>query len=168
MSGEVQRAKTTIHLTVNGAGYDVTVDHYETPLLYVLRDDLKLKGARFGCGVGQCGACTVLIDGRAVKSCETPAWSAEGQQITTIEGLGTIGRMHPLQQALIDFQAGQCGYCLAGILMSAAALFGTDKQPSREKLIVALDGNLCRCGAHSRIIDALESAWQKLVAQGAR
>ncbi|HUA36085.1 MAG TPA: (2Fe-2S)-binding protein [Candidatus Binataceae bacterium] len=168
MSREAGRAGTTLHLKVNGTEQEVTVDYYDTPLLYVLRDDLKLKGVRFGCGVGQCGACTVMIDGRAVKSCETPAWSVEGQGITTIEGLGTIDRMHPLQQAIVDFQAGQCGYCLAGILMRTAALVGVDKQPSREKLVAALDDNLCRCGAHSRILDALEGAWIKLAAGDAK
>ena len=167
MSGETASV-TLLHLKVNGKEHEVAVDHYETPLLYVLRDDLRLKGVRFGCGVGQCGACTVMIDGRAVKSCETPAWSVEGQPITTVEGLGKIDRMHPLQQSIIDFQAGQCGYCLAGILMRAAVLVEADDKPSREKLAAALDENLCRCGAHSRIIDALESAWQKLVAQGAQ
>src|SRR5271166_4546627 len=107
---------TTHRLTVNREAHEVTVDHEDTPLLYILRDDLKLKGTRFGCGNGQCGACMVLLDGRAAKSCDVPVWSVEGKAITTIEGLGTHQRLHPLQQAILDFQAGQCGYCLSGII----------------------------------------------------
>jgi nicotinate dehydrogenase subunit A len=151
----------TFDLIVNGEPHRVTVDHYETPLLYVLRDDLKLKGTRFGCGSGQCGACTVLVDGDAIRSCETPAWSVESKSITTIEGLGTLARMHPLQRAIVDQQAGQCGYCLSGIVMSAAALIQKDRAPERDKILAALDKNLCRCGAHNRIVDAIERAWHE-------
>jgi len=151
------------NLLVNGRQHALTVDYDATPLLYVLRDDLKLKGARFGCGAGQCGACTVLVDGRAERSCELPVWSVEGKSITTVEGLGTTERMHPLQQAFVDYQAGQCGYCLSGIIMRAAELIARDHQPSRQKIIDALDRNLCRCGSHTRILNAIESAWRKVL-----
>ena len=149
-------------LLVNGQSHRVAVDYDQTPLLYVLRDDLKLKGVRFGCGAGQCGACTVLIDGRAERSCELPIWSVDGKSVTTIEGLGTSEVKHPLQQAFIEFQAGQCAYCLSGIIMRAAELIDRDSEPSREKIIDALDRNLCRCGSHTRIVGAIESAWKKM------
>ena len=151
---------TTHTIVVNGQTHRVTVDHYGTPLLYVLRDDLGLKGTRFGCGNGSCGSCTVLVDGHAQRSCELPVWSVEGKSITTVEGLGTLDRPHPLQSAFIDFQAGQCGYCLSGIIMTAAELIGSGDEPSREKIVAALDANLCRCGAHSRIVKAIEAAWK--------
>jgi len=150
------------NLLVNGVRHQIIVDWDATPLLYVLRDDLKLKGARFGCGSGQCGACTVLVDGRAEHSCELPVWSVEGKPILTIESLGTAERMHPLQQAFVDYQAGQCGYCLSGIIMRAAELIEQDPEPSRTKIIDALDRNLCRCGSHTRIVNAIESAWKKI------
>jgi len=152
------------NLIVNGRSCLVSLDYDQTPLLYVLRDDLKLKGARFGCGVGQCGACTVLVDGRAERSCELPVWAVDRKSITTIEGLGTSEVMHPLQQAFIDFQAGQCAFCLSGIIMSAAELVERDHEPSREKILDALDRNLCRCGSHTRIVNAIESAWKKMAA----
>ncbi|MFZ0657289.1 MAG: (2Fe-2S)-binding protein [Candidatus Binataceae bacterium] len=157
---------TTHHLIVNETACEVVVDHYETPLLYVLRDDLGLKGTRFGCGDGQCGSCTVLVDGCASRSCELPVWSVEGKRITTIEGLGTIEHPHPIQQAILEFQAGQCGYCLSGIIMAAAELIQSEHSPSRDKIVAKLASNLCRCGAHGRIVNAIESAWRK-VAQGA-
>ena len=122
-------------LLVNGQSHRVAVDYDQTPLLYVLRNDLKLKGVRFG--AGQCGACTVLIDGRAERSCELPVWSIERKSVTTIEGLGTSEVMHPLQQAFIDFQAGQRAYCLSGIIMRAAELIDRDSEPSREKIVGA-------------------------------
>ncbi|MHB8381605.1 MAG: (2Fe-2S)-binding protein [Candidatus Binataceae bacterium] len=153
-------------LIVNEKACEVAVDHYDTPLLYVLRDDLGLKGTRFGCGNGQCGSCTVLVDGRAAKSCEMPVWAVEGKSITTIEGLGTIEHLHPIQQAILDFQAGQCGYCLSGIIMAAAELVQSEETPSREKIIARLTANLCRCGAHGRIVNAIDSAWRK-IAEGA-
>ena len=158
---------TTHRLVVNRQEHEVTVDHYDTPLLYVLRDDLNLKGTRFGCGNGQCGACTVLVDGRAQRSCELPVWSLEGKAIVTIEGLGTPERLHPLQQAFIECQAGQCGYCLSGIIMSAAALIESGNTPSRAKILDALAVNLCRCGAHGRILTAIETAWKR-VANGVK
>jgi nicotinate dehydrogenase subunit A len=157
---------STHRLIVNGAEHEVALDYRDTPLLYVLRDDLKLKGTRLGCGNGECGSCTVLVDGRATKSCDVPLWSIEGKSITTIEGLGTSDRLHPLQQAILDFQAGQCGYCLSGIIMKAAELTQSDAHPSRAEIVAALAANLCRCGAHSRIVKAIEAAWSKS-AQGA-
>ena len=153
---------STHRVNVNGASHEVKVDYGDTPLLYVLRDDLKLKGTRFGCGTGECGACTVLIDGRAAKSCDVPVWSVEGKTITTIEGLGTAERLHPLQRAILDFQAGQCGYCLSGIIMKAAELIASDARPDRAKIVEALAANLCRCGTHSRIVRAIEAAWNEI------
>ncbi len=159
---------TTHTILVNRKSYQVTADHSETPILYVLRNDLGLKGTRFGCGSGECGACMVLIDGRARRSCEIPVSSVEGQSITTIEGLGTIDRLHPLQQAFIDFQAGQCGYCLCGIIMTAVELIASSAKPSKKKIVEALEANLCRCGAHARIVKAVEAAWQKSAEGAAR
>jgi len=153
-------------LLVNGRSHRVSVDYDQTPLLYVLRNELKLKGVRFGCGVGQCGACMVLVDGRAERSCELPVWSVDGKSVTTVEGLGTPEVMHPLQQAFIDLQAGQCAYCLSGIIMRAAELIDRDSEPSREKILDALDRNLCRCGSHTRIVNAIESAWKKTAGAG--
>jgi len=152
---------TTHTLDVNGRRHEVAVDYADTPLLYVLRNDLGLKGTRFGCGEGNCGACTVLIDGRAQRSCELPVWSVESKSIMTIEGLGATGRLHPLQQAFLDFQAGQCGYCLSGIIMTAVELIEAGGEPSRQKIVEALDRNLCRCGTHGRIIGAIEAVWRK-------
>lgn len=158
---------TTHHLVVNGNPHEVAVDHYDTPLLYLLRDDLGLKGTRFGCGSGDCGSCTVLVDGRAAKSCELPVWSVEGKSILTIEGLGRLEHLNPIQQAILDFQAGQCGYCLSGIIMKAVALIQTDPHPDREKIVASLSSNLCRCGAHGRILRAIEAAWRKIADAGA-
>jgi nicotinate dehydrogenase subunit A len=146
----------TFKLRVNGADCEVTADP-DTPLLYVLRNDLKLKGTRFGCGEGQCGACNVLFDGNAVQSCDTPLWSAAGHEITTIEGIGG-GGLHPIQQAFIDEQAIQCGYCIDGIIISAVALLRRNADPSDEAIGAALDRNLCRCGTHVRIFRAIRSA----------
>lgn len=154
-------------LEVNQTSHQVAVDYPDTPLLYVLREDLGLKGTRFGCGDGQCGACMVLVDGRAQRSCEIPVWSMEGKAITTIEGLGTPEKPHPIQQAIIDLQAGQCGYCLSGIIISAAELLEREKSPSRDQIRAALALNLCRCGAHARIINAIETASRRR-AQGGR
>ena len=141
-------------LRVNGREHAIAADA-DTPLLYILRNDLKLKGTRFGCGVGQCGACTVLFDGRAVQSCDTPLWSAPGHDITTIEGLGTPEAPHPLQRAFVEEQAVQCGYCINGIIMSAAALLNRQAHPSDEEIIASLDRNLCRCGTHVRVLRAI-------------
>ena len=142
------------HLSVNGTEHEITAAG-DTPLLYVLRNDLGLKAAHFGCGTGQCGACRVLLDGQAVASCDTPLWAAADKSITTVEGLGDAAHPHPLQSALIAEQAGQCGYCLPGILMSAAALLERNPMPSESEVRVALDQNLCRCGSHNRIVRAV-------------
>ena len=143
-----------ISLSVNGEPREVAADP-DTPLLYVLRNDLGLSGTRFGCGSGECGACFVLIDGRAAPSCDTPLWAAAGKAITTIEGLSAEGRLHPLQQAFIDEQAAQCGYCTSGILISAAALLANNPHPSETEIRAALDRNLCRCGSHNRVVRAV-------------
>jgi nicotinate dehydrogenase subunit A len=144
-------------LTVNGTVREVAAEP-ETPLLYVLRNDLKLKGARYGCGLGQCGACTVIVDGKAVQSCDVPVSAVAGAAITTIEGIGTPERPHPLQRAFVREQAAQCGYCLSGIIMSAKALLDRTPQPSDGEIREALKGNLCRCGTHTRILRAIRSA----------
>lgn len=149
-----------ITLRVNGAEHSVRA-HPDTPLLYILRNDLALKGTRFGCGSGECGACYVIIEGRAVASCDTPLWSAVGKDITTIEGLGSEGGLHPLQQAFIDEQAAQCGYCATGIMMSAAALLANNPAPADAEIRAALDKNLCRCGTHNRIVRAVQRAAAK-------
>ena len=144
-------------LKVNGADREASAEP-NTPLVYVLRNDFGLKGTRFGCGSGHCGACTVLMDGNAVQSCDTPLWAAAGRSITTIEGLGSAERLHPLQQAFLDGQAAQCGYCISGIVMSAAALLGKNRDPSDAEIAAALDRNLCRCGTHVRILRAIRQA----------
>ena len=153
-------------LRVNGRAHQVSAEP-NTPLLYVLRNDLKLKGARFGCGEGQCGACRVLMDGNAVTSCDTPLWSADGHEITTIEGIGTEGRLHPLQQAFVDEQAVQCGYCIDGIIISALALLRRERDPSDQQIAAALERNLCRCGTHLRILRAIRAAAKTMREQSA-
>ena len=144
-------------LNVNGRQHRVDVDA-TTPLLYVLRDDLGLNGAKFGCGLGQCGACTVLLDDRAVLSCITPVKIAEGRRITTLEGLGTIDNPAPLQRAFIDEQAAQCGYCINGFIMKAKELLDQKPHPTEADVREALAGHLCRCGTHNRIIAAVMRA----------
>ncbi len=146
-----------IELTVNGRASTVDCDP-ETPLLYVLRNDLELTGTRFGCGTGACGACTVVMDGAAVRSCDVPLSVAAGKRITTVEGLAEGEDLHPLQRAFIDEQAVQCGFCLSGILMSAKALLDATPHPSEADVRRALDGNLCRCGTHVRILRAVRAA----------
>jgi nicotinate dehydrogenase subunit A len=146
-----------ISLSVNGRTHALTVDA-DTPLLYVLRDNLNLKGPRFGCGLGQCGACTVIIDGAAVRSCVYPASTAKGHKITTLEGLGSPAKPDPLQQAFIDEQAVQCGYCINGMIMTSAALLAKSKSPSEADIRAALADNLCRCGTHKRIVAAVKRA----------
>ena len=147
----------TLTLTVNGGAHTVQCDP-ETPLLYILRTALSLKGARYGCGQGQCVACTVLVDGKPVQSCNVPVSDYAVKSITTIEGLGTPEAPHPLQQAFIDEQAAQCGYCVTGIVMSAKALLDSNPKPTRAEITAALRDNLCRCGTHARIIRAVERA----------
>ena len=146
-----------VKLKVNGAERTVTAEP-DTPLLYVLRNHLGLKGTRYGCGLGQCGACNVLIDGHNVQSCDTPLWAAAGKSITTIEGLGSAAKPHPLQQAFLDEQAAQCGYCVNGIIISAKALLDRNPAPSDADIRAALDRNLCRCGTHNRILKAIRRA----------
>jgi nicotinate dehydrogenase subunit A len=143
-----------IKLSVNGHTRQVEVDT-DTPLLYVLRDDLGLRGPRFGCGLGQCGACTVIVDGAAVRSCVYPASAATGHAITTLEGLGSSVHPHPLQQAFIDEQAVQCGYCINGMIMTAKALLDRNPHPGEDEIKAALAANLCRCGTHMRIVRAI-------------
>lgn len=142
---------------VNGAAVDVSVER-DTPLLYILRNDLDLKGTRFGCGDGLCGSCTVIVDGRAAMSCDMPVGSVAGCRVETVEGLERDGEPHPLQRAVLDEQAGQCGYCLSGIIMRAKVLLDEVPRPSRAEIASALDGNLCRCGSHQRIMKAVERA----------
>jgi nicotinate dehydrogenase subunit A len=151
----------TITLLVNGRTREVGADP-ETPLLYALRNDLGLIGTRYGCGLGQCGACTVIIDGKPVQSCDVPVSAVAGKSITTVESLASDGHLHALQQAFVDEQAAQCGYCASGILMSAKALLDTNPDPSDADIRVALDGNLCRCGTHVRILKAIKRAAKEL------
>jgi len=146
-----------IKLNVNGSEQSIDSDP-ETPLLYVLRNDLKLNGAKFGCGLGQCGACTVMVDGKAVLSCVTPVLLMEGRTITTVEGLGTIEQPGPMQQAFIAEQAAQCGYCIPGMMMRAQALLQTNPQADDQAIRQALEFNLCRCGTHMRILRAIHRA----------
>lgn len=148
----------SIAFTVNGNAVAVTAEDPGMPLLYALRDDLALHGPRFGCGLGQCGACTVLLDGKAVRSCVTPISSVSNRHVVTLEGLGTPSEPHPLQQAFIDEQAAQCGYCINGMIMQAAALLGQQRQPSDTEIKQALAHNLCRCGTHQRIVRAIRRA----------
>ena len=145
-------------LSVNGAERSVDVRD-DTPLLYVLRDELGLNGARFGCGLGQCGSCTVLVEGAPVRSCQLPLKDMAGKPVTTLEGMRKVnGDLHPLQKALLAEQAGQCGYCLPGMVMSAAALLAETPNPSEADIRSSLEGNLCRCGSHNRIVRAVKRA----------
>ena len=141
-------------LQVNGRGYTVDVDP-ATPLLFVLSDDLALKGPKFGCGLGQCGACTVIVRGQAIRSCITPVETVQGAEITTLDGLGTIQQPHPIQQAFIDEQAAQCGFCLSGVILSAKALVDRTPSPTDDDIDRALSGVLCRCFAHTRMHKAI-------------
>ncbi|AWI87007.1 (2Fe-2S)-binding protein [Methylobacterium sp. DM1] len=146
-------------LDVNGRATPVTVDDPETPLLYVLRDDLGLHGPRFGCGLGQCGSCTVHIDGQAVRSCITPVSGLKpGTKIVTLEGLGGPDKLHPVQAAFIEEQAAQCGYCINGMIMQSAALLNETPKPDEAAIRQALAQNLCRCGTHLRIVRAVQRA----------
>jgi len=147
-------------LTVNGKRR-TTPASPDTPLLYVLRNDFELNAAKFGCGLAQCGACTVLVGGEAVRSCSFPVSSAVGKPILTLEGLGTLERPHPLQQAFIDEQAAQCGYCIAGMIMSAKELLDRNPHPGGAEIRRALAGNLCRCGTHNRLVRAIQRATRR-------
>jgi nicotinate dehydrogenase subunit A len=144
-------------LKVNGLTHQVDAEA-DTPLLYVLRDDLKLNAAKFGCGLGQCGSCTVMVDGKAVQSCVTPLVLLEGKQVTTLEGLGTISEPAPIQRAFMEEQAAQCGYCIAGMMMRAQALLQRNSKPTDEEIRAELQPNLCRCGTHMRILRAVRRA----------
>ena len=146
-----------LELQVNGVRRTVAA-HGDAPLLYVLRNDLGLVGSRFGCGSGQCGACFVLVDGRAMASCDLPVSFCVDKKITTVEGLGTNDELHPVQKALIAEQAAQCGYCMSGIAIAAAALLASNKRPTEAEVRAALDKNLCRCGSHNRVVKAVMRA----------
>ena len=148
-------------LIVNGVRHAIKSDP-ERPLLYVLRDELDLTGAKYGCGEGQCGACTVLLDGVAVRSCQTPARAAQGKSITTIEGLAVEGRLHPVQQAFIEADAMQCGYCTPGMILAAASFLKRNPKPSGAEIARGMQGNVCRCGTYPRIVEAVRMASQAL------
>jgi nicotinate dehydrogenase subunit A len=152
-------------LNVNGSTREIDADP-ATPLLYVLRDDLALNGAKFGCGLGQCGSCTVMVDGEAVLSCVTPILLLEGREITTVEGLGTLEAPGPMQTAFIEMQAAQCGYCIPGMMMRAEALLRQNPAASEEEIRAALETNLCRCGTHMRILAAVRRAGELMQAAG--
>lgn len=149
--------QAAIEITVNGQRHQ-TVAAPDTPLLYVLRNDLRLNSVRFGCGIARCGACAILLDGIPARSCAIPVGDVAGREVTTLEGLGTPGHLHPLQQAFLDEQAGQCGYCLSGMIVEAAHLLDRNGQPTEAEIRAALDGTLCRCGAHIRIVRAVQRA----------
>ena len=148
----------TLSLNVNGQSKRVTVDDPDMPLLYVLRDNLGLHGPRFGCGLGQCGACTVHLDGNAVRSCVTPLSAVGKKKIVTLEGLGSSGKLVAIQEAFITEQAAQCGFCISGMIMEAAAFLARNKNPSEAQIKQALAHNLCRCGTHLRIVRAVKRA----------
>lgn len=146
-----------LEITVNGQPHQVEATP-ETPLLYVLRNELKLNAAKFGCGLSQCGACTVHVDGEAVRSCVYPVSDAKGKEVTTLEGLARGDELHPIQQAFLDEQAAQCGYCIPGMMMTGAALLNKNPHPDESEVRQAMAGNLCRCGTHVRIMKAIERA----------
>jgi aerobic-type carbon monoxide dehydrogenase small subunit (CoxS/CutS family) len=148
---------SSVEFTINGRPARVDADG-STPLLSVLRDELGLRGTRFGCGTEQCGACVVLIDGEPAYSCTREVGTLDGKAVTTVEGLSRNGALHPLQQAFLDEQAGQCGYCLSGILVAASALLKKNPKPSRADIVAALDPHLCRCGIHNRVVRAVQKA----------
>jgi nicotinate dehydrogenase subunit A len=149
----------TWSLTVNGRPVEVQADD-DTSLLHVLRHELGLPGTRFGCGVGLCGACFVLLDGNAAPACDTPIWSVDGKDVVTVEGLGADGRLHPVQEAFLAEQAAQCGFCVSGVLVSAAALLAHNPTPAVADVVAALDRNLCRCGVQRRMVAAVLRAAQ--------
>ena len=151
----------TINLRVNGQAQTVDVDP-GAPLLFILRNDMALRGPRFGCGLGQCGACTVIVEGEAIRSCITPVSAVEGFEITTLEGLGSVSEMHPIQKAFFDNHAAQCGYCINGMIMQAKAFVDQNPGASEEAIIAAMDGNLCRCGTHQAILAAIRQYAQEV------
>ncbi|WDD92380.1 (2Fe-2S)-binding protein [Burkholderia sp. FERM BP-3421] len=149
---------SSIAFHINGREVRLDTPDGATPLLYALRNDLGLNGPKFGCGLAQCGACTVLLDGVATRACVMPLAAVRGRQVTTLEGLSDGERLHPVQQAFVDRQAMQCGYCSNGMIMTLAALFAREPDASRDDIVSELNGNLCRCGAHVEILDAAEHA----------
>jgi aerobic-type carbon monoxide dehydrogenase small subunit (CoxS/CutS family) len=155
----------TIDLEVNGKRYPVRYSP-DTPLLYVLRDELGFTGTKYGCGEGMCGACTVLVNGTARRSCQIPVSAAAGKPITTVEGLEKNGALHPVQQAFLDEGAFQCAYCTSGMIMSSISLLQSNHNPSNEQIVQSLQGNLCRCGTHPRIIAAVRKAAAKMQEHG--
>jgi nicotinate dehydrogenase subunit A len=152
---------TRIKLSVNGTSHTLDTDP-QMPLLYALRNDMELKGPRFGCGKGQCGACSVLLDGQATRSCITPLATVAGRSVTTLEGLGSSTKPSVMQQAFIDEQAAQCGYCANGMVIAATALLNSNPHPSEDEIRSALAANLCRCGTHTRIVKAVQRAAQQM------
>ncbi|HEX5278595.1 MAG TPA: (2Fe-2S)-binding protein [Micropepsaceae bacterium] len=148
----------TVNLRVNGAAHAIDADDPNMPLLYALRDDVGLHGPKFGCGLGQCGACTVLMDGQAVRSCQVTIRAAQNRDITTLEGLGSPENLHPIQAAFVAEQAAQCGYCTNGMIMSSVALLAKTPKPTEAQVRTALAGNLCRCGSHVRVLRAVMRA----------
>ena len=150
-----------MEIQVNGERRSVSAAP-DTPLLYVLRNDLGLVGSRFGCGNGQCGACFVIVEGKAVPSCDTPLWSVANKSVTTVEGLANGNDLHPVQKALLAEQAAQCGYCISGIAITAAALLSQNASPTEKEVRAALDRNLCRCGAHNRVVRAVMRAAKEM------
>jgi nicotinate dehydrogenase subunit A len=154
---------SVINLKVNGRPHTVDVDP-TTPLLYVLSDDLELRGPKFGCGLGQCGACTVIVKGQATRSCVTPVSSVAGSDITTLEGLGTIDKPHPIQQAFIDEQAAQCGFCLSGVILTAKAFLDQNPRATEPQIRQAMSGVLCRCTANVRMLRAIRRYAQEVKA----
>jgi aerobic-type carbon monoxide dehydrogenase small subunit (CoxS/CutS family) len=152
---------TTIGLEINGKQYSVNYPP-DTPLLYVLRDELGLTGTKYGCGEGMCGACTVLLAGTARRSCQIPVSAAVSKPITTIEGLEQNGALHPVQQAFLDAGAFQCAYCTSGMIMSSVSLLQTNPRPSAEQIVQSLQGNICRCGTHPRILEAVQRAVERM------
>ena len=151
-----------ISLRINGKNQTIDAEP-DMPLLYALRNDLQLNGAKFGCGLAQCGACTVIMDGNAIRSCVTPVSAAQNKPVTTLEGLGSTKKMHKIQQAFVDEQAVQCGYCINGMIMSTKALLDKNPKPSDRQIKEALAGNLCRCGTHIRILRAVKRASGQMV-----
>ena len=161
LGGPAREARLAIAFTVNGSAKSVDVPE-TTSLLEVLRNHLGLMGTRYGCGLEQCGACMVLVDGQPVFACTRETGTIAGRSVATIEGLGTPDRLHPLQQAFLDEQAGQCGYCLSGILMSAKALLARNPRPTNDDIRKALNGHLCRCASHNRIVRAVQRAAKEM------
>jgi len=158
----VEATMARLSLKVNGKNQTIDAEP-DMPLLYALRNDLQLNGPKFGCGLSQCGACTVIMDGNAIRSCVTPVSAAQNKSVTTLEGLGTTKKMHKIQQAFVDEQAVQCGYCINGMIMSAKALLDKNPKPTDSQIKTALAGNLCRCGTHIRILRAVKRASGQLV-----